>query len=180
MVSGTAALLLDPLSGGRGARNPRPVRTVLGADVTAVAYSHAHRDHAGDAAELVSTAREEVAVLAARDCAARLPRLRGRSRPSSGTLPMPPNRDEPPRGLELYRGSRPIRTVNAASDQLQLDIYGEALDSIFFDDQRGLPVGHRGWTSICELLDWLAAHWDQPEEGIWETRGGARTSPTAS
>ena len=71
-----------------------------------------------------------------------------------------------------YRGSRPVRIGNGASDQLQLDIYGEALDSIFFADQRGLPVGHRGWTAIRELLDWLAGHWDQPEEGIWETRGG--------
>ena len=73
-----------------------------------------------------------------------------------------------------YRDSRPVRIGNGASDQLQLDIYGEALDSIFFADQCGLPVGHRGWTSICELLDWLATHWDQPEEGIWETRGGRK------
>jgi GH15 family glucan-1,4-alpha-glucosidase len=73
-----------------------------------------------------------------------------------------------------YRGSRPVRIGNGASDQLQLDIYGEALDSIFFADARGLQVGHRGWTAIRELLDWLAAHWDQPEEGIWETRGGRK------
>jgi GH15 family glucan-1,4-alpha-glucosidase len=73
-----------------------------------------------------------------------------------------------------YRGSRPVRIGNGASDQLQLDIYGEALDSIFFADQHGLPVGHRGWIAICELLDWLAGHWDQPEEGIWETRGGRK------
>jgi GH15 family glucan-1,4-alpha-glucosidase len=71
-----------------------------------------------------------------------------------------------------YRGSRPVRIGNGASDQLQLDIYGEALDSIFFADRRGQQVGHRGWTAIRELLDWLAEHWDQPEEGIWETRGG--------
>ncbi|MFC5231247.1 glycoside hydrolase family 15 protein [Pseudonocardia zijingensis] len=71
-----------------------------------------------------------------------------------------------------YRGSRPVRIGNGAADQLQLDIYGEALDSIYFADRRGLEVGHRGWTEIRELLDWLAAHWDQPEEGIWETRGG--------
>jgi GH15 family glucan-1,4-alpha-glucosidase len=73
-----------------------------------------------------------------------------------------------------YRGSRPVRIGNGAADQLQLDIYGEALDSIFFADQCGLPVGHRGWISICELLDWLTENWDQPEEGIWETRGGRR------
>jgi GH15 family glucan-1,4-alpha-glucosidase len=71
-----------------------------------------------------------------------------------------------------YRRSRPVRIGNGAADQLQLDIYGEALDSISFADERGLPVGHRGWVAICEVLDWLAARWDQPEEGIWETRGG--------
>jgi GH15 family glucan-1,4-alpha-glucosidase len=71
-----------------------------------------------------------------------------------------------------YRGSRPVRIGNGAADQLQLDIYGEALDSIYFADKRGFEVGHRGWTSVRELLDWLVAHWDQPEEGIWETRGG--------
>jgi GH15 family glucan-1,4-alpha-glucosidase len=71
-----------------------------------------------------------------------------------------------------YRGSRPVRIGNGAADQLQLDIYGEALDSIFFADQRGWPLGHRGWVAVREVLDWLADHWDQPEEGIWETRGG--------
>jgi GH15 family glucan-1,4-alpha-glucosidase len=73
-----------------------------------------------------------------------------------------------------YRSSRPVRIGNGASDQLQLDIYGEALDSLFFADRRGLQIGHRGWTAIRELLDWLTDHWDQPEEGIWETRGGRK------
>jgi GH15 family glucan-1,4-alpha-glucosidase len=71
-----------------------------------------------------------------------------------------------------YRGSYPVRIGNEAADQLQLDIYGEALDSIFAADQAGLQVPHRGWTAISDVLDWLAANWDQPEEGIWETRGG--------
>jgi len=73
-----------------------------------------------------------------------------------------------------YRGSRPVRIGNEAADQLQLDIYGEALDSLFFADQRGLEIGHRGWRAISDLLDWLAGNWDQPEEGIWETRGGRK------
>ncbi|GEL19789.1 glycoside hydrolase family 15 protein [Pseudonocardia asaccharolytica] len=73
-----------------------------------------------------------------------------------------------------YRGSRPVRIGNGAADQLQLDIYGEAMDSLFFADRRGLPVGHRGWKAVSELLDWLTEHWDQPEEGIWETRGGRK------
>jgi GH15 family glucan-1,4-alpha-glucosidase len=73
---------------------------------------------------------------------------------------------------EGYRGSAPVRIGNGAADQLQLDIYGEALDSIYTADRRGLPTSHHGWVRICELLDWVAEHWDQPEEGIWETRGG--------
>ena len=71
-----------------------------------------------------------------------------------------------------YRGSRPVRIGNGAADQLQLDIYGEALDSIFAADRAGQLVPHRGWTSISDVLEWVAANWDQPEEGIWETRGG--------
>jgi GH15 family glucan-1,4-alpha-glucosidase len=73
-----------------------------------------------------------------------------------------------------HLGSRPVRIGNGAADQLQLDIYGEALDSIYFADRNGLEIGHRGWTELRALLGWLAAHWDQPEEGIWETRGGRR------
>jgi pentatricopeptide repeat protein len=75
---------------------------------------------------------------------------------------------------EGYRGSSPVRIGNAAGDQLQLDIYGEALDSVYYGDQRGLRFGHQGWVAVSELLDWLAEHWDQPEEGIWETRGGRK------
>lgn len=75
---------------------------------------------------------------------------------------------------EGYRGSYPVRVGNGASDQLQLDIYGEALDSIYFADMHGLQIGHRGWTALTEVLDWLADNWDQPEEGIWETRGGRK------
>ncbi|GAA2713783.1 glycoside hydrolase family 15 protein [Actinoplanes palleronii] len=71
-----------------------------------------------------------------------------------------------------YRGSSPVRIGNAASDQLQLDIYGEALDSVYAADQNGVEVGHQGWKRIGELLDWVSENWDQPEEGIWETRGG--------
>ena len=73
---------------------------------------------------------------------------------------------------EGYRGSAPVRIGNGAADQLQLDIYGEALDSIYFADQHGLQAGHHGWRRVCDLLDWVTENWDQPEEGIWETRGG--------
>jgi GH15 family glucan-1,4-alpha-glucosidase len=71
-----------------------------------------------------------------------------------------------------YRGSFPVRVGNGASDQLQLDIYGEAMDSIHLADSHGLQLPHIGWTQIRAMLDWVCDNWDQPEEGIWETRGG--------
>jgi GH15 family glucan-1,4-alpha-glucosidase len=73
---------------------------------------------------------------------------------------------------EGYRGSAPVRIGNGAADQLQLDIYGEALDSIWFGNQHGIVAGHHGWQRVCDLLNWVTDNWDQPEEGIWETRGG--------
>jgi GH15 family glucan-1,4-alpha-glucosidase len=77
-------------------------------------------------------------------------------------------------GWAGYQGSRPVRIGNGAADQVQLDIYGEAMDSLFLADRGGLPIGDRGWREIRGLLNWLAEHWDQPEEGIWETRGGRK------
>ncbi|WP_225821290.1 glycoside hydrolase family 15 protein [Streptomyces naphthomycinicus] len=73
---------------------------------------------------------------------------------------------------EGYEGSAPVRIGNGAATQLQLDIYGEALDSIYFAHQRGIHAGIRGWRSLHGMLDWLVDHWDQPDEGLWETRGG--------
>jgi GH15 family glucan-1,4-alpha-glucosidase len=76
--------------------------------------------------------------------------------------------------LEGWRGAKPVRIGNGAADQLQLDIYGEAMDAVYLADQNGFPVAHRGWLAIADMMDWLAEHWDQPDEGIWETRGGPR------
>jgi GH15 family glucan-1,4-alpha-glucosidase len=73
---------------------------------------------------------------------------------------------------EGYAGSKPVRIGNGAADQLQLDIYGELLDSIWLADRHGLRVGHPGWVKLSGLTDWLCEHWDQPDEGVWETRGG--------
>ena len=71
-----------------------------------------------------------------------------------------------------HQGSAPVRIGNGAAEQLQLDIYGEALDSMYAAYQAGLEVPHRGWGAITDILNWVADNWDQPEEGIWETRGG--------
>jgi GH15 family glucan-1,4-alpha-glucosidase len=73
---------------------------------------------------------------------------------------------------EGYAASKPVRIGNGAADQLQLDIYGELLDSVWLADQHGLRVGHPGWVKLSQLADWVCQHWDQPDEGVWETRGG--------
>jgi GH15 family glucan-1,4-alpha-glucosidase len=74
--------------------------------------------------------------------------------------------------LAGYRGSRPVRIGNGASDQLQLDIYGEAAEAVHIGDQRGLRIGHEGWVRLSGIVGWLCDNWDRPDEGIWETRGG--------
>ncbi|HEU5418986.1 MAG TPA: glycoside hydrolase family 15 protein [Streptosporangiaceae bacterium] len=76
--------------------------------------------------------------------------------------------------FEGWRGSRPVRIGNGAADQLQLDIYGEAADAILTGDDFGLPIAHAGWRAFTQIMDWVAGNWDQPDEGIWETRGGRR------
>ena len=75
---------------------------------------------------------------------------------------------------EGWRGSRPVRIGNGASGQLQLDIFGEAMDAFGHADEMGMQPAHVGWTAIVNMMDWLCEHWDQPEEGIWETRGGRK------
>ena len=75
--------------------------------------------------------------------------------------------------FEGYAGSRPVHVGNGAADQLQLDIYGEALQSLA-TGERLRPIGNPGWTKLRGILDWLADNWDQPDEGVWETRGGRK------
>ena len=76
--------------------------------------------------------------------------------------------------FEGWRGSRPVRIGNGAADQLQLDIYGEAATAIYLADTSGVQAGHQGWTALADIIDWLCDHWDQPDEGVWETRGGRK------
>jgi GH15 family glucan-1,4-alpha-glucosidase len=76
--------------------------------------------------------------------------------------------------LEGYMGSRPVRIGNAAYTHLQLDIYGELLDSVYLYDKYGSPIPHDGWTNVVRLIEWVCAHWREPDEGIWEVRGGRR------
>ena len=74
--------------------------------------------------------------------------------------------------LEGYRGSAPVRLGNAASNQLQLDIYGEAFYAMSEGRQVLPSTGYSSWKMLAGTLDWLTDSWNRPDEGIWETRGG--------
>ncbi|HSK16417.1 MAG TPA: glycoside hydrolase family 15 protein [Gaiellaceae bacterium] len=74
--------------------------------------------------------------------------------------------------LEGYRGSAPVRVGNGAAEQLQLDIYGELIDSVYLYNKGGRPIYHEAWENLSAIVEWVTDHWDQADEGIWETRGG--------
>lgn len=76
--------------------------------------------------------------------------------------------------LEGYRGSRPVRIGNAAHQQLQLDIYGELMDAVYLHNKYVAPVGYDSWVHLRGMVDWLCDNWNQPDEGIWEVRGGRK------
>jgi len=76
--------------------------------------------------------------------------------------------------LAGYRGSVPVRIGNAAATQLQLDIYGELMDSVYLYDRWYRPISSAQWDAVTTRTDWVCDHWDQPDEGIWETRGGPK------
>lgn len=76
--------------------------------------------------------------------------------------------------LDGYRGSRPVRIGNAAHHQVQLDIYGELLDSVYLYDRYVEPVSYSFWLDISRQVDWVCDHWYMEDEGIWEVRGGKR------
>jgi GH15 family glucan-1,4-alpha-glucosidase len=78
------------------------------------------------------------------------------------------------KNFEGYQKSRPVRIGNAASNQLQLDIYGELLDSVSIYDRHGEPISYDFWTNITMLVEWVCKNWRKPDDGIWEVRGGKR------
>lgn len=73
--------------------------------------------------------------------------------------------------LEGYCQSGPVRIGNAASRQLQLDIYGELMDAVYLSN-RYAPISYDLWQHLRQLLEWLGKHWQTPDVGIWEARGG--------
>lgn len=76
--------------------------------------------------------------------------------------------------LEGYMGSRPVRLGNAAGSHLQLDIYGELMDSVYLYDKYGSPIGYDTWMAVVRVIEWLCQHWREKDESIWEVRGGRR------
>ena len=76
--------------------------------------------------------------------------------------------------LEGYRRSTPVRVGNAASEQLQLDVYGEMLDLAWRWHQRGRSPDDDYWRFLLGLVDTAAERWDEPDRGLWEIRGAPR------
>ncbi|OKK08599.1 glucoamylase [Streptomyces sp. CB03234] len=76
--------------------------------------------------------------------------------------------------LRGYAGSAPVRTGNAAVRQLQLDVYGEVIDSLYLAREAGLAAQSHAWNLQLSLLGFLESTWRQPDEGLWEVRGPRR------
>ena len=76
--------------------------------------------------------------------------------------------------LPGYENSRPVRVGNAASDQLQLDVYGEVMDALHQARRGGLKLTDADWAFQCAVLKHLESVWQQPDYGLWEIRGEPR------
>ncbi len=74
--------------------------------------------------------------------------------------------------LEGYRRSRPVRIGNGAYNQLQLDIYGELMDSVYLYNKYGTPISYDLWVGLRRLVNWVCDNWNRKDEGVWEVRGG--------
>ena len=77
--------------------------------------------------------------------------------------------------FEGYKQSAPVRIGNDAYRQLQLDIYGELMDAIYLYNKYEERISHDFWKDMEKQIDWLNDHWRDPDEGIWEVRGGKQT-----
>ena len=76
--------------------------------------------------------------------------------------------------LSGYEKSVPVRIGNAASTQFQLDVYGEVLATMLEADRAGIKMEDPDWRMMVQLMKFLESHWQQPDEGIWEVRGGRK------
>ncbi|HJQ28410.1 MAG TPA: glycoside hydrolase family 15 protein [Rubrobacter sp.] len=76
--------------------------------------------------------------------------------------------------LSGYMNSSPVRLGNAAHTQRQLDLYGAVLDAAYLYNKYGAPLDYDLWRNLQKILNWLSENWREPDEGIWEVRGGRR------
>ena len=76
--------------------------------------------------------------------------------------------------LRGHGGAAPVRIGNAAFEQVQLDIYGELLDSVYLANKYGRAIPYEGWRNVSRTVDHVCAHWRDPDAGIWEVRGPMR------
>lgn len=76
--------------------------------------------------------------------------------------------------LRGHNGSTPVRIGNDAYKQTQLDIYGELMDAVYLYNKHGAPISYDLWTHLRQLVNWVCDHWQQPDDGIWEVRGGPK------
>ena len=74
--------------------------------------------------------------------------------------------------LSGWRNSKPVRIGNAAYDQLQLDIYGELMDSVYLYNKYGKPISYDLWVNLRKLVNWICDHWMEKDKGVWEIRAG--------
>ncbi|MEU0496848.1 glycoside hydrolase family 15 protein [Mycobacterium sp. NPDC006124] len=81
--------------------------------------------------------------------------------------------------LRGYRDSRPVRIGNAAVDQLQLDIYGELIDSVYLFNKYGPGISSDAWDDVVKVVDWLTENWDREDASMWEVRGDHRAYTTS-
>lgn len=72
--------------------------------------------------------------------------------------------------LSGHRHSKPVRVGNAAARQLQLDIYGEIIDSVYLFNKHGPGISHDAWHDVIAIVDWVAENWDRTDAGMWEIR----------
>jgi GH15 family glucan-1,4-alpha-glucosidase len=99
----------------------------------------------------------------------------GASGPLSVLYDLDGGREVPEQTLDHlagHRGSTPVRVGNDAAGQLQLDIYGEVVDSVYLYNKHGLPISSATWDDLTAIVDWVCENWDRQDEGIWETRAG--------
>ena len=84
--------------------------------------------------------------------------------------------------LDHLRGhldSKPVRVGNAAAEQLQLDIYGDLIDSVYLFNKYGAGISHDAWSDVSYVIGWVVDNWQRDDAGMWEVRDGDKANTTS-